>query len=307
MTGWLLLPLAMSALFGLLAPRLARRLPPAVATWFLSGGAVLAAAASSVSFGLLALIFVAPMPVLVAQGHWSDQVLRVHAAQGPVVGAVATAAVVVFAARFVRVALRRASAVRDAFRLAAALADGDQELVVLDSAARNGLAVPGHPGRIVVTTALLRTLDAGERRALLAHERAHLAHRHYLHQTAAVLAAAVNPLLARLPAALELSCERWADEDAAHVCRRSTVAQALTHAATGVRPLRSAVVLAAAGADVSARLGALRAPAPRLVLWRISILAGLLTATTVAVAVAMHDTERLFELAQSAYRRSSAP
>src|SRR5690348_15415179 len=111
MTGWLLLPLAMSALFGLLAPRLARRLPPAVATWFLSGGAVLAAAASSVSFGLLALIFVAPMPVLVAQGHWSDQVLRVHAAQGPVVGAVATAAVVVFAARFVRVALRRASAV----------------------------------------------------------------------------------------------------------------------------------------------------------------------------------------------------
>ena len=305
MTAWLVLPLALSALFGVLAPRLARRLPPAVATWVLSGGALLAAAASSVSLGLLAFIFIAPMPVLVAEGHWSDHVLRMRAGQGPVVGALAATAVVVFAFRFLRVALRRASAVRDAFRLASALADTDQELVVLESAGRHGLAVPGRPGRIVVTTALLRTLDAAERRALLAHERAHLAHRHYLHQTAAVLAVAVNPFLGGLPRALELSCERWADEDAAHVCRRSTVAHALTRAATGTRPATSAVVLTAAGADISARLGALRAPAPRLGFWRVSVLAGLLTATTVAVAIAMHDTEHLFELAQSAYHRTS--
>lgn len=302
MTAWLLLPLALSGLFGLLAPRVALRLPPAVATWILSGGAMLSAAASSVSLGLLALIFVAPSPMLVAQGHWSDHALRLHADQAPVVGAAATMAVVLCAARFLWVGIRRLAAVRGAFRLAAALADGDQELVVLVSSDRQGLAVPGSPGRIVVTTALLRSLDADERRALLAHERAHLAHRHYLHQTAAVLAAAVNPLLAGLPRALELSCERWADEDAAHVCRRNTVAHALTRVATGVRPATPAAVLAAADRDVAARVGALRAPAPRLVAWRIAILTALLTATLAAVAIAMHDTEDVFELAQNAYR-----
>lgn len=302
MTAWLLLPLALSGLFGLLARPVALRLPPAVATWLLSTGALLAATASSVSLGLLALIFVARSPLLVAQGHWSEQVLRLHAGQTPVLGAAATAGVIVFAARFLQVGLRRLAAIREAYRLAAALTSSDRELVVLESGASHGLAVPGRPGRIVITTALLRTLDAEERRALLAHERAHLTHRHYLHQTAAVLAAAVNPLLGALPRAIELSCERWADEDAAHTCPRSTVAHALTRAASRARPATPAVVLAAAGADVTARIGAMQAPAPRLVAWRIMLLIALLAGTAVAVAIAMHDTENLFELAQSAYR-----
>lgn len=112
----------------------------------------------------------------------------------------------------------------------------------------------------------------------------------------------MNPLLYRLPAAVELSCERWADEDAAGVCRRDVVADALTRAATGAGRTGSAVVLAAAAADIADRIGALRATAPRLAIWRVAVPICLLAATALAVLEAMHDTERIFELAQLAYR-----
>lgn len=299
------LPLLFTAVFGLAAPGLARRLPPPVATWLLSAGALLAAAGSSASLALLAFQYVAQAPILAARGRWSDTVLHHYDPVPAPIGLAAAVAVAVLTVRFTLVATRRLTAVRDAYRLAAALPGTGSELSVLDTTDPQAYAVPGRTGRIVVTTGLLRSLDAGERRALLAHERAHLHHRHHLHQTATHLAAAVNPLLHLLPAAVELTCERWADEDAARVCRRDTVANALTHAATGDRSPRLAVVLAAAASDVAARIGALRAPAPRLALWRIALLLGLLAATAIAVAEAMHDTEQLFELAQSAYRRSN--
>ena len=69
---------------------------------------------------------------------------------------------------------------------------------------------------------MLRSLDGAQRRALLAHERSHPRHRHHLHHTACQFAAAVNPLLRRLPAAVELATERWADEDAAAASSRDT-------------------------------------------------------------------------------------
>lgn len=302
MTVSVYLPLLLTAIFGLFASRLAQRQPPGVATWLLSAGGLLAAAGSSASLALLAFPLIAQAPALAARGRWSDAVLRHHDPIATPVGVLATIAVVLLAVQFLRAATRRAVAVRDAYRLARSLPDSASELTVLDIAEPHAFAVPGRPGRIVVTTGLLRSFDASQRRALLAHERAHLNHRHHVHQTVAHLAAAVNPLLYRLPAALELSCERWADEDAASVCRRDTVADALTRAATNTGRVGPAVVLAAAVTDVAARIGSLRSPAPRLTLWRLALLIGLLTTTTAAVAVAMHDTERLFELAQSAYR-----
>lgn len=298
------LPLLLAAAFGVAAPGLARRLPPAVASWLLSAGGVLAAAGSSASLALLAFQYVAQAPILAARGRWSDTVLHHDDPVWAPVGLVAAVAVAVSTIRFIRAATRRLIAVRDAYRLARALPATGGELSVVDTADQQAYAVPGRPGRIVVTTGLLRRLDAGQRRALLAHERAHLLHHHYVHHTAAHLAAAVNPLLGRLPAAVELSCERWADEDAARVCHRDTVADALTRAAAGGRSPALAVVLAAAASDVADRIGALRVPAPRLVLWRVGLLLGLLAATAVAVAEATHDTERLFELARTAYRAS---
>src|SRR5437764_56849 len=127
-----------------------------------------------------------------------------------------------------------------------ASAGGVAELAVIDAGAPSALAVPGRPGRIVVSSGMLRRLDAAQRRALLAHERAHLRHRHHLHQSATAVAAGLNPLLRPLQSAVRLSCERWADESAARASSRRTVAEALLRAAVAQPTLPAAVLAAAA-------------------------------------------------------------
>ncbi len=298
------LPLLFSGLFGVVAPVLARRLPPAVGTWLLSVGGMLAAAGSAASLALLGFTLVGQSPLLAARGHWSDTALR-HA--DPVAAPVAVVALIVLAVltvRFAAAGVRRLTALRDAYRLAASMPASGGELAVIEHPGPQAHAVPGRPGRIVVSTGLLRDLDAGQRRAVLAHERAHLTHRHHLHHTVAHLAAAANPLLRGLPSAVALSTERWADESAAVTCRRDTVAAALTHAALGRARLLAvpSVVLAAAATEIVTRVQALRAPAPRLTLWRVALLVALLLATAATVLEAARETERLFELAQYAYR-----
>jgi Zn-dependent protease with chaperone function len=267
-------------------------------------GGLLAAAASAASLALLGFTLLAQSPPLADRGHWSNTTLR-HA--DPVAAPVAALALIVLAALVVRVAaasLRRLVAIRDAFRLAAALPTAGGELAVIHHPGRHAYAVPGRPGRIVVSSGLLRSLGASERRVVLVHERAHLTHHHHLHHATAHLAAAANPLLRRLPASVGLSTERWADECAAAACRRSTVADALIRAAHGGARIFTvpAAVLAATAIDVLIRVQALREPAPRLTLWRMAFLVALLLAAAAAVLEAAHDTERLFELAQSAYR-----
>lgn len=200
------LPLLCTAIFGQLAPTLARRLPPAAGTWLLSAGGLLAATASAAYLTLLAPL-VGESPRLAARAHWSDQTLR-HA--NPVPTPVAAAALVVLALLAVRVAVaaaRRACASHETYRLAATLCAPAGDLAVLDSAEPHAYAVPGRPGRIVVSTGLLRRLDAHQRRALLEHERAHLTGHHHWHHTAARLAAAANPLLHQVPAGVTLTCE----------------------------------------------------------------------------------------------------
>ena len=298
------LPFLFSALFGQAAPVLARRLPPAVGTWLLSAGGLLAAAGSAASLALLGFTLVGQSPLLAARGHWSDTTLRHADPVATPVALVALAVLAVLAVRFAASAVRRLTALREAYRLAASMPASGGELAVIEHPGPQAHAVPGRPGRIVVSTGLLRGLDAGERRAVLAHERAHLTHRHHLHHTVAHLAAAANPLLCRLPAAVALSTERWADESAAATCRRDTVAAALTHAAASSTRLLAApsVVLAAAATEIVTRVQALRAPAPRLTLWRVALLVALLVATAATVLEAARETERLFELAQYAYR-----
>src|SRR3954468_16167772 len=226
---WLGLPVILSALFGLLAPGLARHLPPQVATPLLSAGGLVAAAGPATSLALVAFDFVAQAPVFADRGRWSDDALRADTHVAAPLGVLALAALAVFGARAVRTAGHRLCAVRDAHRLAVAL-PGSGELSVAAGTEAQALAVPGRPGRIVVTTGLLHRLTATERRALLAHERAHLEHHHHLHQAAASIAAAANPLLRRLPAAVALGCERWADEEAARACSRDAVAATLVKA-----------------------------------------------------------------------------
>jgi hypothetical protein len=297
------LPLLLAALFSVAASVIARRLPPAIATWLLSIGGLVAAAGSVAVLGFLAFTLLGRAPLLATQGHWSPAALR-HA--DPVAVPVEVAATLALAAVTVRVAavaLRRSRALLDAHRLAAALPARGADLTVIADPVPCAYAVPGRPGRIVASVGLLRGLDAGQRRAVLAHERSHLRHHHHAHHTTVRLAAAANPLLRALPAAVTLATERWADEDAARIARRETVAQALITAATTARRGASipAVVLAVAAEQITARVQAMRAPAPRPAAWRIAALLAVLLLTAATTLLAAHDTERLFELAKHAY------
>ena len=93
-------------------------------------------------------------------------------------------------------------------------------------------AVAGHPGRVVVTTAMLKALAPDERQALLAHEAAHISHHHQIYIQTARVASAANPLLRPIARAVARGTERWADEVAAEeVGDRTVAAQAVARAA----------------------------------------------------------------------------
>lgn len=95
-------------------------------------------------------------------------------------------------------------------RTAALLAAGRQarrlpgagQVVVIDDEAADAYTLPGWPCRIVVTAGMMRALSHPERQVLLAHERAHASGLHHLFTTAARLAAAANPLLRPVAAAV---------------------------------------------------------------------------------------------------------
>ncbi|MFC7845337.1 M48 family metalloprotease [Streptomyces sp. NPDC057382] len=124
-------------------------------------------------------------------------------------------------------------------------------------------------GRVVVTTALLERLRPAERRALFAHERAHLAARHDRFLLTVQLAARANPFLRPLRTAVACTAERWADEEAARaVGSRRTVARAIGTAALVSRgtPSPTLAGLAAPG-PVPRRVAALLGPAPAVRSW----------------------------------------
>ncbi|MVO88629.1 M48 family metalloprotease [Streptomyces sp. p1417] len=133
---------------------------------------------------------------------------------------------------------------------------------IADAAAAENRVAP--KDRIVVTAGLLSCLDAPERRALFAHERAHLVARHHRHLLAVQLAARANPFLRPLRTAVAYTAERWADEEAAHaVGDRRAVALAIGKAALVSQgaPAPTLAGLAAPG-PVPRRVAALLAPAP---------------------------------------------
>ncbi|MGH3775133.1 MAG: M48 family metalloprotease [Pseudonocardiaceae bacterium] len=70
----------------------------------------------------------------------------------------------------------------------------DSELAVVALDAPHAFAVPGRPGRILITRGLLSMLDGDERRVVLAPERAHLRGRHHWLRGATEVCAAVNIL-----------------------------------------------------------------------------------------------------------------
>jgi hypothetical protein len=150
-------------------------------------------------------------------------------------------------------------------------------------------------GTIVVSAGMLRLLPADERRALLAHEDAHLRRFHAGYVMAAALAAAANPLLRPVARQVRLAVELWADQLAAReVGDGRVVARALARASLGANrpPQASGVRLAAADTDVSTRVRALLSCAPRFRPWAAAAAVALALASgavALRLTVDLHD------------------
>ena len=284
--------------FGLLAPLVALRAAPAPATWLLSLGGAIVAAYWLVVLAAMSAPVAGADDLLVDREHWSGRVLAKDSPTGMVVAALALTLLVTLLWRTTVRAVRLRRAVVRARRICR---DHSTELVVLPQDDAEAYAVPGRPGLIVVSKGLLRRLGPGERRAVLEHERAHLRLRHHRHSVAGVLAATANPCLAAVPGALGLAVERWADEEAAHLCGRAVTATALgkvTELTTGTsRPIGA---LAAARTAVSARLSALRRERPpRGKAWLVALVAVLVFGAVSSVLTA-DRAMTVFQLAANA-------
>lgn len=227
-------------------------------------------------------------------------------------------AVTVVASRFL---VRRVRAVCAAV-LESACFPGQDPLVVMEESAADAFAMPGLPGRIVVSTGMLATLDDTERAILFAHERAHLRAHHYLFAATAQLAATANPLVRPLAAQVSYTVERWADEAAASTTgdrRRVAVtvgkAALATKRSGGLRRLPAAALglLGRRGAGrrtdgertgldtagpVPRRVAALLSPAPTGGKWRATVTAAYLTAAVLCTVEAAQDLHEVLERAR---------
>jgi len=323
------LPLLVPALAAATARPLAARLEPLLATWLLTAVTVALAAFSTAALALLAASALARVPALAALGGYSQPALH-RGDPVPVHTGVAAALLLTAAAVAVAVVIRaRARGLAEAYRRAALMAP-DGPVVIVPGQAIEAYALPGAPGRIVVSGRLLDALDDRGRAALLAHEQAHLAARHHLFTTVAHLAAAANPLLLPVARAVDYTVERWADERAATVTgdRRLVAATigrvALLTPARTQRPRRTrAAALAITGTrgssgtrgsagnhgrrvslawagPVPRRVAALLAPPPGRQLALLAVAMLLVLIAGVSAAEAARDLHALVEFAQSA-------
>src|SRR4051794_37215326 len=294
------LPALVAASFGVVAPRVARRFPPAHATWLLSAGGAVAALSGLALLALLGFVTVGEQPAVAEEGHWSVSAVRPRAPVGGAVPSAALAALLIAAGAGLVVAARRGRTVLAAYRSCRDLSGEAGELVVVPRTSAGAYALPGRPGRIVVSQPLLGELSAAQRRALLAHERAHLEHGHHWHLAVVGVITAVNPLLLGLRGAADQAVERWADEDAAvEVGDRRVVASALVAAALFLGPRPSAALAAAANA-VPARVAALLTSPPQRRWIPMALVALLLLAGVASVFLAEKQGEHLFEFAMRA-------
>jgi hypothetical protein len=138
---------------------------------------------------------------------------------------------------------------------------------------------------------------------LTGHELSHLRRRHHLYVHAVDLAAAANPSLRRVAAAVRLGVERWADEDAAAMMAgdRASAATALATTALTRAALRRGdtptanrrpvvPVLGVATSHVTQRAQALLGPTPErsaLAAWVAALLIAM--CATLATTMQIHD------------------
>ncbi|GAA2650621.1 M56 family metallopeptidase [Paractinoplanes durhamensis] len=285
MTVTVYLPLLLPVLVALAARRLTDRARPRAAVLGLVAASVLTAATSVWSLLLLVLTLFDDLPAMKALNIRSGMHLP-----EPVPDWVAITASVVLAACLINLAHdvhhRRSTARR--LRNAGPAAGG---VVVADWSEPLAVAVPGRPGQVLLTTGMLKVLDADERRAVLAHERAHLTHRHHVAVLLASAAASVNPLLRPARDAVTYLVERWADEEAATgLGNRDLVARAVARAALATADFKTpAPALGVHGGVIVRRVKALHRPAPSEARWQLALPAAAVIACLILAANATLD------------------
>jgi Zn-dependent protease with chaperone function len=253
-------PLLLALALAVSARWIAARGTPGLAARALTAVAAITATSSTWSLALLALTMLDDLPPLSALDNHATLELP-----EPVPGPVALVAGLVMLTGGVRLWLdlwRR----RRTHRQLRAVGAAQQGLVVADWSAPLAVAVPGragNDGHLLVTTGILRLLNAQERRVVFAHEQAHLAHAHHRLVAVAAAAAALNPLLIPVREAVAYLVERWADEEAAAaVGDRDLTAQAVARAALATLDSGPTAVLGIHGGAAVHRVQALTEPTP---------------------------------------------
>ncbi|MEP7023398.1 MAG: M56 family metallopeptidase [Actinomycetota bacterium] len=304
-----LVPFAASLLLAFTSRGLARFLSPPAAAFLLTLLALATSMATGIVLCLAAFSELARLPFVAAVGGWSRTTIRPwdHLPRGW--GDVATAVVAVLLAAAVLYLGRAARDLLLARQACRALPADTGGLVITHDDRPTAYTVPARTGAIVISTGMLRLLSAGERRALLAHEAAHLRHHHARYVLLAQLAAAANPLLRPLARDVSLAVELWADQAAvAEVGDRHVVAQALARSslAAARQERRPIISLAIADTAVQVRVRALTGRPPRLRAWAALAALTLTVASGAAAAALTLATHQQIEQAQLASARATA-
>ncbi|MEU5591901.1 M48 family metalloprotease [Streptomyces sp. NPDC020298] len=303
MTALLLLPLVLTFALPALARRTLDRLAPGAALWLITVSAVVCAGCSLAALGAFVLIGLLKVSVFATFGELVHP-LRTASDLFVVPAAAASVGVLAVCAwTLVRSVRRQTRAFRVA-RSQAGRGPAAGDLCVVDSPHPDAYALPGRPHRIVVTTGMLRSLDAAEREALFAHERAHNQGGHHYFLAAAELAAHCHPALRPVRETIRLAAERVADEAAADaVGDRRLTARAIARAALvgqsarGERPdFAPAVTTGPVPQRVQALLAAPRRAAARS--WIALVLVACAGLSFAASATGVIDFHHRVEVAQ---------
>ena len=285
-------------LFAAAAPRLAEALPPAVTVRVLGPATVVSAGCAAFVLSVVTFAWLGQLTQVAARGSWSPDTLRDLDPLPRQVSIAAGFMIVPLAAWTTWTVMVRGRALWVTHRACRHLQPTTHgSYSIVDSAALDAFTTAS--GHIIFTTGLLEVLTPAQQQIVLTHERSHHRHRHNWWTLAVDLAAAVNPLLRPTAAGIRHATERWADEDAATVADRHTVAVTIANVAL-LRSRAAAVAPAAMGAtggQVPRRVQALLGPAPRT-RPRPLLMTVALTGTVLAATIAVQRaTETLFELA----------
>lgn len=284
-----------------LLPSAARRLAPRPAAVVLAVGGSLAAGVWTLGVAFLAAALLGRVDDLGEIGDWSATAFAAAVPVPPIVGALGGGLLLLAGGAVLMASRRLVTELRRLYRLHREVAPvrcGD--VAVLDAPVPEAVALPGWRGSIVLTSSMLRALEPAERRVLLAHERAHLRHRHWVYRLVVRLAAALLPVLRPGVAQCDQALERWADESAADaVGDRRLAATAVAKAAlAGAEAERAALAPGIATGAVAARVEALLTSRSRSRWSGLALPVTLLTTATTAVVLAGGNLEDLFELAR---------